>query len=55
MPESMSQYPPLPPDDLQRNLTVAQPDTDQKLPHIGLVGDTYTSPYPAMTPMAASV
>jgi quercetin dioxygenase-like cupin family protein len=32
----------IPPDDLQRNLAVAQPDTDQKLLHIGLVGDTYT-------------
>jgi quercetin dioxygenase-like cupin family protein len=29
-------------DDLQRVLTLAQPDTDQKLPHIGVVGDTYT-------------
>lgn len=40
MPET--EYPPLPPDDLQRQLTVAKPDTDQSLPHIGLVGDTYT-------------
>lgn len=32
---------PLPPDNLQRNLTVAQPE-DQNLPHIGVVGDTYT-------------
>jgi hypothetical protein len=31
--------PPIPPDDPKRNLTLAQPD---KLPHIGLVGDTYT-------------
>jgi quercetin dioxygenase-like cupin family protein len=30
----------LPPDDLQRKLIVARPDGD--LPHIGLVGDTYT-------------
>jgi quercetin dioxygenase-like cupin family protein len=29
----------IPPDDPKRNLTLAQPD---KLPHIGLVGDTYT-------------
>jgi quercetin dioxygenase-like cupin family protein len=35
-------YPPLPPDDLKRNLTVAQIDQDKTLPHIGLVGDTYT-------------
>jgi quercetin dioxygenase-like cupin family protein len=42
MSESTPQYPPVPPDDTQRNLTIAQPDTDQTLPHIGLVGDTYT-------------
>jgi quercetin dioxygenase-like cupin family protein len=34
--------PPIPPDDPSRNLTVARPDHDQNLPHIGLVGDTYT-------------
>ena len=33
---------PVPPDDLSRRLTVARPDADQALPHIGLVGDTYT-------------
>ncbi len=33
---------PVPPDDLSRRLTVARPDGDQSLPHIGLVGDTYT-------------
>src|ERR1700761_6148564 len=33
---------PVPPDDLSRKLTVARPDEDQGLPHIGLVGDTYT-------------
>src|SRR6266480_2491478 len=33
---------PIPPDDLQRKLAVAQPNEDGKLPHIGLVGDTYT-------------
>jgi quercetin dioxygenase-like cupin family protein len=32
----------IPPDDLSRGLTVARPDEDQSLPHIGLVGDTYT-------------
>jgi quercetin dioxygenase-like cupin family protein len=32
----------VPPDDLSRKLTVARPDNDQGLPHIGLVGDTYT-------------
>ena len=31
--------PTIPPDDPKRNLTLAQPDN---LPHIGLVGDTYT-------------
>ena len=33
---------PVPPDDRSRKLTVARPDKDQSLPHIGLVGDTYT-------------
>lgn len=33
---------PIPPDDRQRPLAVARPDEDQSLPHIGLVGDTYT-------------
>src|ERR1039457_2487971 len=33
---------PLPPDDLARTLKVARPDTAESLPHIGLVGDTYT-------------
>ena len=32
----------IPPDDLSRGLTVARPDEDQGLQHIGLVGDTYT-------------
>src|SRR5712672_3752109 len=32
----------VPPDDLQRNLALARPNEDQNLPHIGLVGDTYT-------------
>src|ERR1700682_6381324 len=32
----------IPPDDLQRNLTLARPNKDENLPHIGLVGDTYT-------------
>jgi len=39
----MPQQPdPVPPDDPSRGLTVARPDEDQALPHIGLVGDTYT-------------
>ncbi len=33
---------PLPPDDLQRSLTIAKPNEHGSLPHIGLVGDTYT-------------
>ena len=34
--------PTIPPDDPARRLTVARPDQDQSLPHLGLVGDTYT-------------
>jgi quercetin dioxygenase-like cupin family protein len=37
-----TQYPPIPADDLTRNLTVAQLDQEKTLPHLGLVGDTYT-------------
>ncbi len=33
---------PIPPDDPKRNLTVVRPDQDQALPHLGIVGDTYT-------------
>ena len=32
----------IPPDDPTRNLTPARPDEDQSLPHIRMVGDTYT-------------
>ncbi len=32
----------IPPDDPQRTLALARPDGNQSLPHIGLVGDTYT-------------
>jgi quercetin dioxygenase-like cupin family protein len=42
MSEAMLEQSPLPSDDLNRALTFAQPDADGKLPHIGLVGDTYT-------------
>jgi quercetin dioxygenase-like cupin family protein len=42
MPESIAQYPPLPPDDFERSLAIARPDGDETLPHIGIVGDTYT-------------
>ena len=33
---------PVPADDPSRELTIARPDTDPSLTHIGLVGDTYT-------------
>ena len=36
---STAAVPTIPPDDPKRNLTVGQAD---QLPHIGLVGDTYT-------------
>jgi quercetin dioxygenase-like cupin family protein len=39
LPDQTQNYPSLPPDDPKRNLSLAQPDN---LPHIGLVGDTYT-------------
>ena len=34
--------PAIPPEDPQRHLAVARPDQDKALPHLGLVGDTYT-------------
>jgi quercetin dioxygenase-like cupin family protein len=42
MPDQQTQYPPVPPDDPTRRLASADPDREGKLPHIGLVGDTYT-------------
>jgi len=33
---------PIPPDNPERSLAFARPNTDQKLLHIGIVGDTYT-------------
>lgn len=43
MMENELEYPPIPPDDLKRALKLAEPEKeDGKLPHIGLVGDTYT-------------
>ena len=42
MSEVTSQYPTIPADDPKRTLTIAEPETDQTLPHVGLVGDTYT-------------
>ena len=46
MTTNVPQSPSLPPDDLGRDLTLTQPDNDQGLPHIGLVGDTYTITVP---------
>jgi quercetin dioxygenase-like cupin family protein len=42
MPDTQTRYPLVPPDDLTRTLASANPDHEGKLPHIGLVGDTYT-------------
>jgi quercetin dioxygenase-like cupin family protein len=39
---STGQHPAIPPDDPRRRLAVARPDSDQTLPHLGVVGDTYT-------------
>jgi hypothetical protein len=33
---------PIPPDDPWRHLALARPDEDGSLPHVGVVGDTYT-------------
>jgi quercetin dioxygenase-like cupin family protein len=33
---------PIPADNSERTLTHVRPDTDDSLPHVGLVGDTYT-------------
>lgn len=41
MADPTQQHPPLPPDNPQRGLTIANADKD--LPHIGLAGDTYTT------------
>jgi len=37
-----SDAPTIPPDDLSRRLVVARPNDDASLPHVGVVGDTYT-------------
>jgi quercetin dioxygenase-like cupin family protein len=42
MPDDPTTPASIPADDLTRQLTVARPDSDQSLPHLGLVGDTYT-------------
>ena len=33
---------PIPPDDFSRRLVLARPNEDETLPHLGVVGDTYT-------------
>jgi quercetin dioxygenase-like cupin family protein len=33
---------PIPADNLKRNLAVVDPNKDQSIPHVGVVGDTYT-------------
>jgi quercetin dioxygenase-like cupin family protein len=42
MSEKNPAYPPIPPDDPNRTLTLSSPNEDRKLQHVGLVGDTYT-------------
>jgi quercetin dioxygenase-like cupin family protein len=41
-PSTSAQPAPIPPDDPERSLTHARPDEDENLPHVGVVGDTYT-------------
>ena len=41
-PSTSAQHAPILPDDPEPSLTHARPDEDENLPHIGLVGDTYT-------------
>ena len=40
--EKTPAYPAIPPDDLARTLSTARSDEAGTVPHIGLVGDTYT-------------
>jgi quercetin dioxygenase-like cupin family protein len=42
MPKTSASVSIVPPDDLRRKLALARPNEDSTLPHIGLVGDTYT-------------
>ena len=42
MSNSLQAAPGIPPDDPGRSLRVARPERDESLPHIGVVGDTYT-------------
>jgi quercetin dioxygenase-like cupin family protein len=38
----MNDSPAIPPDDPRRHLALARPDEENALPHLGVVGDTYT-------------
>jgi quercetin dioxygenase-like cupin family protein len=42
MVDERAEYPALPADDLKRDMSIAHVANDESLPHIGLVGDTYT-------------
>jgi quercetin dioxygenase-like cupin family protein len=42
MPDTQQAIAVVPADDLSRYLKLAQPDSDKGLPHLGVVGDTYT-------------
>lgn len=41
-PSTSAQPAPIPPDDPERGLAHARPEEDENLPHVGVVGDTYT-------------
>ena len=45
---------PIPAHDPGRVLTHVSPDTDESLPHLGVVGDTYTILASASTPLGAT-
>lgn len=42
MTDTAAPAPPIPPDDPGRDAVVARPEADQTLPHLSVVGDTYT-------------
>ena len=42
MPDNLTPSAQIPADDPTRAITIARPDSDESLPHLGLVGDTYT-------------
>jgi len=45
---------PVPADDPERALTSVNPDTDDSLPHLGVVGDTYTILMSGAEPLGAT-